>query len=209
MKLFQYIQGERKGKAINRLEKEAMKDPFLADALEGFDKVTGNDHELRIEEMRAKILHQTQSGNNHLLRYLSIAASILFIIGFGGYFLLNKNQTHTEENIAKVQYDLYVPEKKVIENEDIIIQEPVQESAPKIERQTKQAEKTLTAKIEEMKPATAIQEDVSTDIEDVIEIAEIEVHKEVAEIAEEKIETTALVEQNVKVRGIVTDAKGE
>ena len=34
MKLSDYIRGFRKGKEAHRLEKEAMRDPFLADALE-------------------------------------------------------------------------------------------------------------------------------------------------------------------------------
>ena len=32
MKLLDYIRGARKGKEAHRLEKEAMRDPFLADA---------------------------------------------------------------------------------------------------------------------------------------------------------------------------------
>ena len=35
MKLSDYIRGFRKGKEAHRLEKEAMRDPFLADALKG------------------------------------------------------------------------------------------------------------------------------------------------------------------------------
>jgi outer membrane biosynthesis protein TonB len=209
MKLFQYIQGERKGKAINHLEKEAMKDPFLADALEGFDKVTDNDHVLRIEEMRAKILHQTQSGNNHhLLRYLSIAASFLLVIGFGGYFLLNKNQTNMEQPLAKAQYDLDAPDMQVVENEDAANKELIQASLPKMDEQ---AEKTLPAQEKAMKPVAAIQakvidDDVSEVRNDVNELrSEINIaHNEVSEDA--KIETATLAEH--KVKGIVTDTEG-
>lgn len=39
MKLLDYIRGARKGKEAHRLEKEAMRDPFLADALEGYSRV--------------------------------------------------------------------------------------------------------------------------------------------------------------------------
>lgn len=52
--LMQYIQGPRKGKDAHRLEKEAMKDPFLSDALDGFQAVKGN-HVESIEEMRRRI----------------------------------------------------------------------------------------------------------------------------------------------------------
>lgn len=33
MKLLDYIRGTRKGKEVHRLQKEAMRDPFLADAM--------------------------------------------------------------------------------------------------------------------------------------------------------------------------------
>ena len=37
MKLLDYIRGIRKGKEAHRLQKEAMRDPFLADAMDGYD----------------------------------------------------------------------------------------------------------------------------------------------------------------------------
>ena len=51
MRLSDYIQGLRKGKEAHRLEKESMKDPFLADAIDGYNQVEGN-HEQRIEQLR-------------------------------------------------------------------------------------------------------------------------------------------------------------
>ena len=47
MKLLDYIRGLRKGKEAHRLEKESMQDPFLADAMDGYNQVEGN-HEQRI-----------------------------------------------------------------------------------------------------------------------------------------------------------------
>ena len=41
MRLSDYIQGLRKGKEAHRLEKESMKDPFLADAIDGYNQVEG------------------------------------------------------------------------------------------------------------------------------------------------------------------------
>lgn len=56
----QYIQGSRKGKEAHRLEKEAMKDPFLSEALDGYQSVEGN-HVESIEEMRRRISRRTRS----------------------------------------------------------------------------------------------------------------------------------------------------
>ena len=41
MKLIDYITGNRKGREARRIEREAMDDPFLRDALEGYDAVLG------------------------------------------------------------------------------------------------------------------------------------------------------------------------
>lgn len=38
-----YLRGDRRGKTANRLEREALSDPFLHEALEGYDAVPGND----------------------------------------------------------------------------------------------------------------------------------------------------------------------
>lgn len=86
--LMQYIQGSRKGKDAHRLEKEAMKDPFLSDALDGFQAVEGN-HVESIEEMRRRISHRTRSHRNSITKW-SIAASLLICLGFGSYFWLNR-----------------------------------------------------------------------------------------------------------------------
>lgn len=86
--LMQYIQGPRKGKDAHRLEKEAMKDPFLSDALDGFQAVKGN-HVESIEEMRRRISLRTRSSRNSITKW-SIAASLLICLGFGSYFWLNR-----------------------------------------------------------------------------------------------------------------------
>ena len=84
--LMQYIQGSRKGKEAHRLEKEAMKDPFLSEALDGYQSVEGN-HVESIEEMRRRI--SPRSRRDSITKW-SIAASLLICVGFGSYFWLNR-----------------------------------------------------------------------------------------------------------------------
>ena len=50
MKLTDYIFGSRRGREANRLEREAMADPFLADAVEGYDSVYGG-HSDKLAEL--------------------------------------------------------------------------------------------------------------------------------------------------------------
>ena len=65
MKLLDYIRGLRKGKEAHRLEKESMKDPFLADAMDGYGQVEGN-HEQRIGQLHIiRLVKPLQFGNIH------------------------------------------------------------------------------------------------------------------------------------------------
>lgn len=86
--LMQYIQGSRKGKEAHRLEKEAMRDPFLSEALDGYQSVEGN-HVESLEEMRRRISRRTRSHRDSITKW-SIAASLLICLGFGSYFWLNR-----------------------------------------------------------------------------------------------------------------------
>jgi hypothetical protein len=99
MNLERYIKGIRKGRDINYLEREAMLDPFLADALEGYDQVKG-EHLLRINEMKKQILQQTRPKTN-LLLYWSTAAIILGIMGIGIYLLRDKLPFSTNDFITQ------------------------------------------------------------------------------------------------------------
>ena len=88
MNLLAYIQGKRKGKEAHRIEREAMRDPFLADALEGYDEVKA-DHAERIARLRSHIPSSTRNAGQQKI-YMGIAASLLLCLTVGGYFLLNK-----------------------------------------------------------------------------------------------------------------------
>ncbi len=85
MKLMDYIRGLRKGKEAHRIEREAMNDPFLSDALEGFDSVKG-DHVRRVEELQQRF-EKVRTPRHHSLRRWSIAASLLIAVLGGSYLL--------------------------------------------------------------------------------------------------------------------------
>ena len=110
MGLKDYIQGDRRGKEANRLEREAMSDPFLQDAMDGFDAVSGN-HAQIIEQLEKKYTGVTivETGHAPSLRrtrmfYWSIAASVLILIGISVYFFLD-NPEKTTPAIAMLQSD--------------------------------------------------------------------------------------------------------
>jgi len=109
MNLLAYIQGRRRGKEAYQLERKAMEDPFLADALDGFDAVEGN-HAERITALRTRLSVQKQKPDRKFA-YIGIAASLFLCVSIGGYFLLNKDE---QALIAKS--DLSVKEAEVTEN---------------------------------------------------------------------------------------------
>lgn len=94
-----YIQGKRHGREANQLEHEAMNDPFLQDAIDGFDSVQGN-HLPIIEELERKIEKKSKR-KVLLIRYatISIAASVALLIGIN--LIFNEKKSDVRE-IAKV-----------------------------------------------------------------------------------------------------------
>ena len=102
MKLLDYIRGLRKGKEAHRLEKESMKDPFLADAMDGYHQVEG-DHDEQINKLRMKInAHSAKKKNTYAVTW-SIAACLIIGIGISSYFLFLKQNVGEEVFIAKEQ----------------------------------------------------------------------------------------------------------
>ena len=85
MKLIDYIQGKRRGKEANKLEHEAMNDPFLQDAIDGFDAVPGN-HASAIEELEAQLerrINKPKPVISYRFWIMGAAASLVLLLGIG------------------------------------------------------------------------------------------------------------------------------
>lgn len=104
MRLSDYIQGPRKGKEAHRLEKESMKDPFLADAIDGYNQVEGN-HEQRIEQLRIQISARSTKKRNTYAIIWSVAACLVIGFGISSYFLFPKE---TPEPVIPI-----IPQKEI------------------------------------------------------------------------------------------------
>ena len=104
MRLSDYIQGLRKGKEAHRLEKESMKDPFLADAIDGYNQVEGN-HEQRIEQLRIQISARSTNKRNTYAIIWSVAACLVIGFGISSYFLFPKE---TPEPVIPI-----IPQKEI------------------------------------------------------------------------------------------------
>jgi len=93
MQLKDYIKGNRRGKEANRFEREAMNDPFLQGAIDGFDTVVG-DHAKIIEQLEEKYinLHIVPKSKNRVFLYWAAAASVLLLISISTYIFIENNR---------------------------------------------------------------------------------------------------------------------
>jgi hypothetical protein len=87
-----YLNGALDAKAMHQLEKRALDDPFLMDAIEGYE-ANGKNQQMQLDEISDR-LQKRLSGNEKRIipwRYFAIAASVLVVFTIGGVFLFNNN----------------------------------------------------------------------------------------------------------------------
>lgn len=122
MQLKDYIKGNKHGKEANRLEREAMNDPFLQDAFDGLNSVAG-DHAKIIEEIEEKftrpaVVHKPKKKS---LYYWTAAASVLLFIGIGTFFY-QKTDLDDLAQYSEIQlnnFDLEIlPDSFISQSED-------------------------------------------------------------------------------------------
>jgi len=84
-----YLNGELDAHAMHQLEKEAQNDPFLMDALEGYEQL-GTDQQKNVDEVFSRLHNRVSKKNNGrvvMWRIISIAALILVALTIGGLWL--------------------------------------------------------------------------------------------------------------------------
>lgn len=159
MKLLNYIRGLRKGKEAHRLEKEAMQDPFLADAMDGYDSV-GESQEKQIELLRRRVtVHATRRKNN-AMRWSAVAC-LLIGLCVGTYFLLQPESLPQDALIAFEQTApvVPVPEPTVPSAAEPAIPTAIKPAAPRVDKPT--VSSAADAKLELMAVKTATKEAVT------------------------------------------------
>ncbi len=172
MRFRRYIQGHRRGKDANQIEREAMKDPFLAEALEGYDRVK-DDHISHIRIMR----HQVKFHNNrrlNIFKYGSIAASLIFILGFGTYFLFQESKLPIEMISSETMqmYEEILPAPPPVPTGDVIAQNLEKNKKEKVVSSPEpQVRKRVIEPLEDSIETIAIEEDMALD-ENTIDIIE-------------------------------------
>jgi len=192
MRIRRYIQGHRKGREANRIEREAMHDPFLADALEGFDRMK-NDPTPHIDILRRKIRSRNQRRLD-FFKYGGIAASLIFILGFGLYFGFHKNNLQEEitSYSQAIEYDAITETADSFENH---IAQNRQEAQKEIEKPTSPAPAAQALQAPVMSDADAHSEvmkinesEIAEDLIAVEEVVQLQEEEEKLSTIEEKEE---------------------
>lgn len=102
-----YIRGQRQGKAANELERKAMYDPFLQDAIDGYDSVEGGH--LSVIENLEKRLSSPKKRINKTMWIWAVAAVMILLIGTP--LLLYK--PYTKEEITGLSSDIIQQKKEI------------------------------------------------------------------------------------------------
>ena len=233
MKLLDYIRGLRKGKEAHRLEKESMQDPFLADAMDGYNQVEGN-HEQRIEKLRMQVsAHSAKKKNTYAITW-SIAACLIIGFGISSYFLfLKKSMTDevfiAEESVSTKLAEPAAPLTPAIPATPTVPATPQKEialattkvktdSTPISEITARQADKKdMIAEIQTTSqpqgaPVAAVpmMEEVSEETAALQEVvATIDTFESESDKKMKMAKVATILPQNNMIKGRVTDEKGE
>ncbi|MDN3582321.1 carboxypeptidase-like regulatory domain-containing protein [Mucilaginibacter flavus] len=98
LQIRKYLNGELDAKAMHRLEREALDDPFLMDALEGFETVPTNQ-QANLADLSSRLQQRVeppQKGRVIAWRTWVVAASVLLVLTIGGLWL--KKAAPVQEN---------------------------------------------------------------------------------------------------------------
>ena len=233
MKLLDYIRGLRKGKEAHRLEKESMQDPFLADAMDGYNQVEGN-HEQRIEKLRMQVsAHSAKKKSTYAITW-SIAACLIIGFGISSYFLFLKKSMTDEVFIAEESVSIKLaapaaPPTPAIPATPTVPATPQKEialattkvktdSTPISEITARQADKKdMIAEIQTTSqpqgaPVAAVpmMEEVSEETAALQEVvATIDTFESESDKKMKLAKVATILPQNNMIKGRVTDGKGE
>ncbi len=96
MQIRKYLDGELDAQAMHRLERRAQDDPFLLDALEGYESA-GGDQKMHLDELTGRLNDRITKKEGRIipLRIIAIAASVLIVCSVGVWWFTNDHPANT------------------------------------------------------------------------------------------------------------------
>ncbi|MDB5144325.1 MAG: hypothetical protein JWQ66_3038 [Mucilaginibacter sp.] len=109
LQIRKYLNGELDGRAMHELERRAIDDPFLVDALEGFEQAD-SDQQANLDELSGRLQQRIDDKKvKWIIPWwpISVAASILIVIGAGIWFFSGQQPEQPKQLAQNIK-----PEKK-------------------------------------------------------------------------------------------------
>jgi TonB family protein len=94
-----YLRGELSPAEMHALEKRALDDPFLADALEGVQQVSSDELATDLSLLQASLSKRVQKQKNGWIWPMRIAAGLL-LIAASTYFIISVYNPQSDKNLA-------------------------------------------------------------------------------------------------------------
>jgi outer membrane biosynthesis protein TonB len=162
-----------------------MQDPFLADALDGYDTVK-SDHVSRIEELQ-KEMNRKAPSKGQLLYYWVIAAIILVLIAAGIYFF----EKEPIEEISPLS-EIAIETENQADSSVISVQEEIVPVAilPVVEPRIIQPETTPAISVAEKPEESQTVLELQKELPATVEIVEIQAETPVPTLQPEMIQTS-------------------
>ncbi|ANI90319.1 hypothetical protein A9P82_14065 [Arachidicoccus ginsenosidimutans] len=110
-----YFAGKLDAKAMHALEKRALEDPFLAEAMEGFFTYS-NNVPYDLNELQTRLKNRVSKKSFNLKPWL-IAASIVLLLGIGVFFVLNNSNNKTQNIAKEIVQNANIQQPVVINND--------------------------------------------------------------------------------------------
>lgn len=223
MNIKDYIQGKRHGREANRVEREALNDPFLQDAIDGFDSVQGN-HLSIIEDLERKIEKKSKK-RVLLIRYaaISIAASVALLIGIN--LIFNQKKPYNIENAQVNKVLSEKVERKIVQNDEIAFNQKSnadKKTETNILKKTEKTRKQNIQQIQVVEDDVVVSDDKAAKLnfesdENIIEVSEdiIVTPKTTSQavvaskIQSDKITASNSIDNHKVIKGKVVDESGE
>lgn len=137
-----YLRGQLSPAEMHRLEKRALDDPFLAEAMEGYENFPNNSHSLNELKVRLKSRTESKISKNTNtppvnFKIWSLAACVVILIGLFSIYLNQPKQNNFSEPLTKSSPQILPPpgnarEKKTI-SPDIAAETSIEDMISKTE----------------------------------------------------------------------------
>jgi len=195
--LLDYLKGKLSNKERYDLEKEALEDPFLEEAMEGFERLNAASIAQDIELLKVKLNLKTQKKKKRIpVFYYPIAASVLILIGLSFLWIGNQKNTETPVETVVIEIetgkDTFIDRSQESEILSDVAFEEIEEELVEISKNKKVTPKSS------LKANTEVKETIPKKIPDFTEVEAkaIREEPEIAKATSHTIGSVAVKETN-------------